>query len=460
MRCPICSESISNNIAECPSCGTDLSLCKKIIHTSRQLYNRGLELANLNNLTGAIQVLSESVKFDKEFIDARNLLGLVYFGIGEIGEAVKHWSISMKIQPDHNPAKQYIEEIKSNNSKMKKLKDAVSIYNDALPYVRQKSEDLAIIRLKKAVSLNPRFIKALCLLALCYIQTEEPKKARQYLKNVLSLDISNSLALKYYKEVEEEGEQPVPFEEEKEKEPILKQNKLQNLFEMKPNEINRRPQLGLFVVGLVLGLAVMGILILPGYKQSVVKSFEEEKQELNATIQKQKEDMVQYTKQIEELEKNQSILQSKIEQAEQKDLQDEQTNLLMNAVNYFYAGETVNAALTLAKIDRDKFVAGTNEVFDYVQEQTYYSAAQSTYQSGYELYQRREYANAEEYFLYSIRLTQEEYFSDNAIYLLGRCYEELGDTSHAIEQFQKVVDQFPYSDVIHYAEDRLSNLTA
>ena len=63
----------------CTSCGADVSLYKKIMCMSNRFYNDGLEKAGVRDLTGAINSLRQSLKFNKNNIEARNLLGLVYF---------------------------------------------------------------------------------------------------------------------------------------------------------------------------------------------------------------------------------------------------------------------------------------------------------------------------------------------------------------------------------------------
>ena len=51
-------------------------------------YNIGLEKAKSRDLTGAVTALKKSLRFDKYQTDARNLLGLIYNEIGEVGSAL------------------------------------------------------------------------------------------------------------------------------------------------------------------------------------------------------------------------------------------------------------------------------------------------------------------------------------------------------------------------------------
>ena len=60
---------------------------KKIRLVSNSFYNAGLERAKRRDLTGAVQWLQKCLNLNKYHIDARNLLGLIYY---EMGEAVSY----------------------------------------------------------------------------------------------------------------------------------------------------------------------------------------------------------------------------------------------------------------------------------------------------------------------------------------------------------------------------------
>ena len=103
MRCIYCNTPLAA-IDYCPGCGADVSLLKRIVRVSNLLYNRGLEKASVRDLSGAITCLKQSLKFNKENIDARNLLGLCYFETGEVVSALCEWVISKNLKPEDNLA--------------------------------------------------------------------------------------------------------------------------------------------------------------------------------------------------------------------------------------------------------------------------------------------------------------------------------------------------------------------
>ena len=80
---------------------------------SRQIanayYNIGLEKAKERDLTGAADALKKSLRFNKYQTDARNLLGLIYHEIGEVGAALAQWIISQNFQETGNPAEENLQ---------------------------------------------------------------------------------------------------------------------------------------------------------------------------------------------------------------------------------------------------------------------------------------------------------------------------------------------------------------
>ncbi|MBR6358614.1 MAG: hypothetical protein IKS11_03105, partial [Lachnospiraceae bacterium] len=79
MKCPKCGTYIVGRRRRCESCGADISALDRLRRISNRLYNEGLEMARVRDLTGAADRLKKSLEFNKENIDARNLLGLVYY---------------------------------------------------------------------------------------------------------------------------------------------------------------------------------------------------------------------------------------------------------------------------------------------------------------------------------------------------------------------------------------------
>ena len=83
MRCPKCDANVNDTSAVCGFCGQDLSIIHYVRRISNTYYNMGLEKAKVRDLSGAVVILKKSLQFNKKNTDARNLLGLVYYEMGE-----------------------------------------------------------------------------------------------------------------------------------------------------------------------------------------------------------------------------------------------------------------------------------------------------------------------------------------------------------------------------------------
>ena len=68
---------------KCSRCGEDLSILVKAHKLSKAYYDEALKMAKVRNLSGAVAGLRKSLKFDKYNKDARNLLGLVLYEMGD-----------------------------------------------------------------------------------------------------------------------------------------------------------------------------------------------------------------------------------------------------------------------------------------------------------------------------------------------------------------------------------------
>lgn len=113
--------------------------------------------------------------------------------------------------------------IQNNPGRLDAYNQTIKKYNMALNYCQQDSLDLAVIQLKKVISMNSRFVQARQLLALLYLKNHELEKAKKELDKALSIDANNTMTLRYLKEVEEQ----TPAEEErtrKKKEAIVYQS--------------------------------------------------------------------------------------------------------------------------------------------------------------------------------------------------------------------------------------------
>ncbi len=175
---------------------------ERIDNLSIHYYNLGLENARVRNLSGAAEYLERSLEIDKRNTDARNLLGLVYYAMGELVEALSAWVVSKHFCPDDNPADEYLNEVQGDPVNFDMMSQAISKYNKGLEFAREGKTDLAMIQLKKAVSTYPNFVRAMQLLAVLFMMNNEADKAAKLIYRILKIDCANAAALYYIKEID------------------------------------------------------------------------------------------------------------------------------------------------------------------------------------------------------------------------------------------------------------------
>ena len=196
-----------NRTDHCPNCGADVATYKKIIYTSNYLYNDGLQKAQVRDLTGAILALKNSLWFNKDNLDARNLLGLIYYEIGETVAALTEWVISKNINDErlhrkNNPGADYLAQVQASRQTMENLDASIERYNHALECCYSGNLDVAVLQLKKVLTVNPHYLRARQLLVLLYIESKQYKRAAKEIQKCLALDVNNTDTLRYRKEVE------------------------------------------------------------------------------------------------------------------------------------------------------------------------------------------------------------------------------------------------------------------
>ena len=207
MLCYNCGNALNQGDV-CPVCGARIAEYRKIIYASNYFYNDGLSRASVRDLSGAVDSLRRSINFYKYNIDARNLLGLVYYEMGETVRALCEWVVSTHYQPENNPASGYVKYLQDNRLEMDTASQGIRKFNFALDYARKGSEDLAILQLEWVTAHHPKMLKAHSLLALLYYSESKYSKAERELRTVLKADVGNTFCLHMLREMAEDIRTP------------------------------------------------------------------------------------------------------------------------------------------------------------------------------------------------------------------------------------------------------------
>lgn len=449
MKCYVCGNRL-NEHDFCTSCGTDVTMYKHIMCMSNRLYNDGLEKANVRDLSGAIVSLNESLKYNKANIDARNLLGLCYFERGEAVLALSEWIISKNYESKKNIADDYIKAMQSNPSKLETINQTIKKYNQALYYCYQNSQDLAIIQLKKVLSINENLISGYQLLALLYMEAEDYEKARRTLLRAIRIDTNDTTTQRYLKEINrvlaEQAERSGGKKNAQPQDIITFQNGNDTIIQ--PMYIKERRSFSSIIniiIGLVIGLAISWYLILPTRLESATKDNDEKFISVSEELASEKASNQELKKAIETNDEKIKELNAQIaELTGERGVEAENDALLKAANTYVNNPQDAAAVVDTLSIITDDYVAGATDAYRTLYENLKSlasgSAASDFASEAREALKTKDYEKAIELYGKVCELDPEN--SDNLM-SLAYAYRESGDVNAANEVYNRVISEFP-----------------
>ena len=469
MRCFNCGCRLSK-YDFCTACGADVSLYKKLMRVSNMYYNEGLEKAGIRDLTGAVTSLRQSLKFNKNNVDARNLLGLVYFEMGEVVAALSEWVISKNLRPEKNIADDYINMIQNNASRLETLNQTIKKYNQALAYCVQDSKDLAIIQLKKVLSLNPKFIRAHQLLALLYIDSEQWDKAKRELDKCCKIDVNNAQVLRYLKEVEtmlvpDEAVSVKAVGRQKNEESVRYQS--DNEIIIQPLNVKEPKNTGLGTlfnvgIGLILGVASMFFLILPAAVSQERSKAQEQVKEIGEQLDVKTAAIVTMQQEIDSLSAENQSLHDDLEAYVGADgtLQIIDS-LLEGASEYLQTKDAKATAAYLDDLATSVDLTKTSEAFQLLYntllQQIGPELSAAYFTSGNTFYKDGNFEQAIEDLLKAVNY---DATNGDALFTLGNAYRRNDQKTEAIATYQKVIDLFPNTEKARRARNYINDLSA
>lgn len=452
MRCIYCNTPLAA-IDYCPGCGADVTLQKRIVRISNLLYNEGLEKALVRDMEGAITCLKRSLKFNKENIDARNLLGLCYYETGEAVSALCEWVISKNLKGEDNIADSYINELQSNKNRLDTINQTIRKYNQSVLYCREDNEDMAIIQLKKVISQNSKFVKAYQLLALLYMKRQEYERARKLLKKAANIDTTNTTTLRYLQEIEDVtgkstrvGKKHWRFEKEKE-EAVSGTLRYMSGTEMviQPTTFRDSSTIATFIniiLGILLGGAIVWFLVVPANRQEV-------NDEANRQVTDANTKLASEAARAQDLQDEIDGYKSQVDSANQ-DKEDalkkaQSYDDLLAAVNKYVSGDVSGASTAVAALDASDFDGNAKTLYDSMASAVGTSLFSQYYNTGATAYLAGDYTTAADQLQKAIDADTERKSSDyaQAMLCLGISYYQLGQQDKANEILNKFTEYYP-----------------
>ena len=458
MNCNRCNSPLGAG-RFCSHCGLPYKYIKKACNTANYYYNIGLEKANVRDLTGAKEALEKALFYNKYHIDARNLLGLIYYETGEIIEALRQWVYSINYEDIDNPAERYLSELQVPGF-LDDLSQMVKKYNLAVQYAQQGSEDLALIQAKKVVSGMPRFVNARLLLGLLYMKAGKDDEAKKQFEKVLRIDTFHPDAVRYYKELT--GDRPSLVKSRKSqndtavKKDKEKKSKTQDLGKYMDPVGSNKSLIVTLIIGIVIGIVAMWVLVMPNQKFNVNSDYKTLQVEFKETVAAKDATIKSLEEEKANLEKENAQLTGRLEVYAGVNGGEGMYDAILKASSLYASGDKIGAAKALLNVDEAKLESETaKSTYKKIKKDTFESSSKTLYDQGYEKYNNYKYKAALDLFKDAYSLNDKNV---DALYFMARAYHRLDDKENAITNYKKVIEAFPGTGRANEATKKLREL--
>ncbi len=451
MKCFRCQAQLTKQDV-CLKCGVNVRLYKKIIYSSDHLYNLGLEKANQRDLTGARNYLRQSLQLNKEHVQARNLLGLIYYELGYPAEASREWVLSENFQPEGNPATEYLRRIER---KMGSISGSVKRYNQALAYLEQGSRDLAIIQMKQLMTRSYQMICARQLMALLYMQDGYFNRAKKILLKCAKVDEGDPTTKRYLKALDER--KPVG------KDSSIRQAVVEAVETPRETDViipqNNREYGSYFMyvlyimIGLILGAGCIYYIVVPSVRQQEQENNRAALESYEMSLMDFQNQIVDYVAEVARLEEEISVLEDEIAKAEP--LSESVYEDLLSVLTAYINNDVEAIMDEILALDPDIDDELYQDIYQRLRDDYEDNMGSRCFYRGTEYMDEGEYEDALVMFELACQINGVD---ARILYYLGLSHELTGDLTWAAYYYQYAIVNFPDDDWTENSTERLQSL--
>lgn len=458
MNCYKCG-TIIDDLDICPVCGSSQHIYKRILRQADVYYNDGLMKARVRDLSGALRDLNMCLKCNKYHTDARNLLGLVYYEVGEIVSALAQWVISKNLKPEDNRADVYLDELQNTPGLLDSVSLSIKKYNQALIYCRQGNRDLARIQLRRVLGQNPKMVAAHQLLALLCIQDGEYEEARKALIAANKVDSLNAVTLRYMLEVKEGLKEQNKDKKKKKKDDIIafadgnetimmpkSTKRFSDWFDSTKNTIIN------ILIGLVVGLLICFVLVVPTVRQNARTDA------ANALVDAN-EEMAGTSSSIASLRNQVKTLQEELLKYTGKGDALSSYDKLIEAYIAYKNNDINKATEAISIVNSDILETNGKAIYEEVSKVVNDKILRDSYNAGYNAYRQGNYQLAVDEFTKAVAIDP-TYQNSNLLYYLADSYAKLDDVNNAIKYHSDLITLIPNSRWINRSREYLTSVNA
>jgi tetratricopeptide (TPR) repeat protein len=333
--------------------------------------------------------------------------------------------------------------------------NSVILYNKALENLRLDSEDIAIIELKKAISMNPHFHEAMNLLGICYSYIKDNTKAIEMFEKVVVAENNSIIALKYLNLITSNEVSTSSTEKKKKRTRTPAKNDsneletpvsfFKSLLDIKrsgKNDILRYALI--FIAGMLLMFVI----------NAVVLSGKGEKPATDSIKQLSAADNI-FEKKYNDLNMDFNKLQNELIAANSELSYDKNVIKLSDIEKSISNKKYEDAADSLIVLKDFVFKDADKTRFDTLYSDTMAKAAPAIFTEGINLMAENKFQDALNK-LNKIQVYKNDWTRlDNVFYDIGTCYSELNDIQNAVLSYRRVINEYPKSRFASWAANRI-----
>ena len=413
---------------------------------SNRFYNLALDRAESRDLYGASILLKKALAFNNKNINARNLLGLIFYEEGAVTEAIVQWLISRDmLKNEGNPANEYLVKVQEDED-TEKFFQSVKLYNAALDDVKYDRSDLAKLKLSKAIELNEHNVKAMMLLSLILLQMEDHIRAGAYLLKCQKIDKGNQFVNEHMEYV---------LKNTKKNE--VKEKRIQNIYSIKKLEaddailpkryikLSENQKVIFVLIGIIIGALSYSLLIMPHNNTSAALSNQNEVIRYAELVNDQNKIIRDITIENNQLKTDYEDASTKLKAYEdQNKVFTSQYETLNSIISDFDNGYISRAARNYVELDKDAITDETLvTLLNQARSRIEGIGAKRLCELGTESWNGGNKTAAISYYQLSLSINPDD---PETMFLLARLYQNLERYKEANEIFDKIIALHPQSN--------------
>ncbi|MBR4767962.1 MAG: hypothetical protein IK088_03195, partial [Lachnospiraceae bacterium] len=373
------------------------------------------------------------------------------------------WMIARDIAESSNMAGRYVNEVRKNLRELNSEEAAIEKFNQALQNAENGANDMAVIQLKKVISVHPNMTKAYSLLALLYAENKKFDQAEKMLIRCLELDHGNDTASRLLRSIRsleaETHTRSMGVSGEEERDPLIIPVRFRDYGSYLSNALY-------ILLGLILGVLIAWFVIVPGRVDSRMKDQEAAGKSYEAVISDLQAELaaIEETRLTEAPTNESGVVEPSYEASEETMPEypknttwvpnQEDVEKSVAAVNDNRYAETVERILRVdqTQLSHDNQAHYRNIIQMIFSEQVY----QRMQAMAYNYYATQDYANAARYYDALSRIHPE--IADYRA-RAGMAYEGAGDVKSAANRYWQAAVIFQNTEVGRDAAYRYVMLT-